>query len=66
MEDQPGAIIILMLVGAFTIGASLANWEFFFTNRKAKFFVNLFGRTGARIFYALLGLGFFGFALYHL
>jgi small neutral amino acid transporter SnatA (MarC family) len=42
--------------GLFCIVASAFNWEFFFQNKRAQFFVKLFGRTGARIFYALLGL----------
>ena len=32
------------------------DWEWFMTNRRARLFVSLFGRTGARIFYGLLGI----------
>jgi hypothetical protein len=48
---------ILVATGLFALcGAGFA-WEWFMNHRKARFFVGLFGRTGARIFYALLGTG---------
>ena len=47
----------LALVGLFPIVASIADWNFFFESRKAKFFVKAFGRNGARLFYGILGLG---------
>ncbi len=56
-------IVLMLLVGLFCILAAIFNWNFFFEDRKAYLFVKLFGRTGARIFYGLLGLAFavFGF-----
>ncbi len=42
--------------GLFSIVASIFNWDWFFENRKARLFVSLFGRTGARVFYIILGL----------
>jgi small neutral amino acid transporter SnatA (MarC family) len=45
-----------MAIGLFAISGSLFDWEWFMTHRKTRFFVAVFGRTGARIFYALLGL----------
>ena len=44
------------LIGVLTIAAALLDWDWFFKNRRAKFFVDTFGRNGARIFYALLGV----------
>nr|WP_319397717.1 immunity 17 family protein [uncultured Carboxylicivirga sp.] len=47
--------IFLIVVGVFTLlGASL-KWNFFLKNRKARLIVHLFGQSGARIFYALIG-----------
>jgi hypothetical protein len=48
--------VICLLGGLFALVASVKNWDWFFTNRKTRFFVTLFGRTGARIVYALLGV----------
>lgn len=45
--------------GVFVIAAAVLDWDWFFTNWRARFFVNLFGRDGARLFYALLGVFFF-------
>jgi len=50
------AVIIVVAGGAFSILASVLNWDFFFENRRAKIFVKILGRIGARIFYFLLGL----------
>ncbi|MGN1105294.1 MAG: immunity 17 family protein [Huintestinicola sp.] len=47
--------IILFAGGLFSIAGSFFNWDFFFNSRKARPFVKLIGRTGARIFYAILG-----------
>lgn len=41
------------------IAAAYFNWEFFFDSRKARPFVNIFGRNGAMIFYGALGILFF-------
>lgn len=61
MEDNKEliALIISIGAGAFSIIASIFNWDFFFENRKAEFLVNILGRNGSRIFYALLGLFLF-------
>lgn len=60
--------VILLLAGLFAAFCAVANWDWFFELRKAQFFVSVLGRTGARIFYAVLGaalvvlglLGLFG------
>lgn len=41
--------------GLFTVVGALANWDWFFENSRAKPFVSLFGREGARVFYVVLG-----------
>ena len=48
---------ILILIGIFALCGAVFDWDWFMNNRKARFFVSLLGRTGARIFYALLGSG---------
>lgn len=42
-------------VGIFSICGAACDWEWFINSRKARFFVTIFGRNGARIFYGLLG-----------
>lgn len=48
--------VIVILAGAFSLLASVKNWDWYFNNRRARPFVRIFGRTGARIFYGLLGI----------
>ena len=48
-------LLLFALAGVFSILASIFNWNFFFESRKAKLFVFLFKRTGARIIYFVLG-----------
>jgi hypothetical protein len=57
MENKDIFVVILTIVaGGFSILASVFNWDFFFENRKAKFFVSILGRNGSRIFYSALGV----------
>ncbi|MBI3134314.1 MAG: hypothetical protein HYZ14_06510 [Bacteroidetes bacterium] len=59
---QPKEIFVTILCiggGIFVILASTYNWNFFFENRKARIFLALFGRTGARIFYIIVGFFLF-------
>lgn len=44
------------LLGTLSICAAIANWEWFFNSNNGKIFVRLFKRTGARIFYMILGI----------
>lgn len=55
-------ILLLVAAGLFTITASIVNWDWFFENRRAAFFVKTFGRNGARIFYGILGAVIIGLA----
>jgi hypothetical protein len=48
--------LLLVAAGIFTICGGAFDWDFFMDSRKARFFVSLFGRTGARVFYCVLGL----------
>jgi hypothetical protein len=59
MKDHPVLIGCLIAVfGAFTMVCAIANWDWFMNSRRALLLVRLFGRNGARIFYAVLGLAF--------
>jgi predicted transporter len=46
----------LVFVGLFSVAGGILNWDWFFADRKAKPIVRSFGRTGARIFYVIIGL----------
>ncbi|MBQ8296298.1 MAG: immunity 17 family protein [Ruminococcus sp.] len=48
--------VVVTLIGLFPICGAIFNWNWFFNNYKARGIVRVFGRTGARIFYALIGL----------
>ena len=48
--------LILVAAGLFSICGAAFDWDFFINSRKAQLFVTMFGRTGARIFYGVLGL----------
>lgn len=41
--------------GLFSVCGAAFDWEFFMNHRKARRLVRLVGRTGARIFYGILG-----------
>lgn len=51
---EPPALFAF-LCGVFVMAAAVLDWDWFFNNWRARFFVDLFGRDGARLFYALLG-----------
>lgn len=48
--------IILILIGAFSLAGAIFNWDWFITGRKARFFVDIFGRQGARFIYGVIGI----------
>lgn len=54
--SPPMLMFLGVLCGLFSIAGAIFNWEWFFQNNKARPFVRLFGRQGARVFYAVLGL----------
>lgn len=49
--------LILVAIGMFAVCGAVFDWDWFMSHRKARFFVTILTRTGARIFYALLGSG---------
>jgi Immunity protein 17 len=48
--------LFFMAAGGFSIVGAVQDWEWFLQSRKARLFVTLMGRKGARIFYGILGL----------
>ena len=48
-----GAIIVF--AGLFSAFCAFRDFDWFMNNRKARPFVNMFGRNGARVFYMALG-----------
>ena len=46
---------VLMAAGLFSIVGGITNWNWFMEHKKARFFVKVFTRTGARIFYCVIG-----------
>ena len=57
---DPSETLILVLfnaLGAFSLVAAVINMDWFFETSAAMSFVSKLGRTGARIFYGLLGIG---------
>lgn len=48
--------LFIVAAGILSICGAAFNWDWFIDSRKARFFVAIFGRTGARIFYAILGI----------
>ena len=48
---------LIILIGLFSLLGAIFNWDWFMNNRRARIIVTLFKRTGARIFYGLLGTG---------
>ena len=43
------------LAGLFVIVAVVVDWNWFFSHPRARFFVDVFGRNGARVVYGILG-----------
>lgn len=50
-------LVIFILLGLFSLVSAVFNFDWYFRTTGALTFVNWLGRTGARIFYALLGIG---------
>ncbi|MBT3379949.1 MAG: hypothetical protein HN742_03050 [Lentisphaerae bacterium] len=50
--------LIFIAAGAFTMAGAICDWDWYMNSRKARFFVSILSRNGARIFYGLLGLAF--------
>ncbi len=50
-----------LLGGLFTVVSAGGDFAFFMEHPKARAFAKVFGRTGTRIFYVLIGLALMGF-----
>ena len=48
--------LIIVGAGLFALAGAVFDWDFFMESRKARFFTAIVGRTGARIFYTILGI----------
>jgi hypothetical protein len=64
MDKSTLMLIFAIGAGLFSIAGAVFNWDWFMNNSRARLFVNIFGRDGARVFYVILGiiiiaLGFF-------
>ncbi len=57
---EPYIPYLIIAAGLFSLAGAVFDWDWFINSRKARLWVRLFGRGGARIFYALLGLGIAG------
>jgi Immunity protein 17 len=55
--------LILIAVGVFALCGAAFEWEWFMNHHKARFVSAILGRIGARIFYALLGIGLIVFGV---
>ena len=54
LQKEQLLVIVIGLMGAFSLAGAVMNWDWFMLSRKAAFFVKLFGRNGARVLYGLL------------
>lgn len=52
--------LLFVAAGLFSICGGVFDWDFFMNSRKARLFVGIFGRSGARVLYILLGLAIVG------
>ena len=56
--------IIIYGFGLYSIYGAVMNFDWFIGDRKAWLFLKLFGKTGTRIAYIVLGVAFIAFATY--
>ena len=52
--------LLLVAAGSFSVAGAVQDWDFFMESRRARLFVTLLGRSGARAFYVVLGLAIAG------
>ena len=48
--------LLILLAGLLAMLAGILNWDWFIAQRRSAFLVTLLGRTGARLFFILLGV----------
>ncbi len=58
------SFLLFIVIGFYSIAGAALNWEWFMGDPKAKVFARMFGRTGTRVFYILLGVGVVIIGLY--
>ncbi len=56
MKETAYQGLFAVFAGLFSIVCAAKDFDWFMNNHKARFFVNLLGRDGARWFYGILGL----------
>jgi hypothetical protein len=56
--------LLIIAIGLFSIAGGILNWDWFMENHRARFFVNVLGRNGARAFYVGLGVFLMVFGLF--
>lgn len=61
MGEANIAGIVVILCGMFSAAGGLFGWDWFLNHRKARLWVKLLGRNGARGFYVVLGVALAGF-----
>ena len=49
--------LLIVAAGVFTAASGLFDWEFVMNNRRARFVSAIMTRTGARVFYGVVGAG---------
>ena len=54
------ANVVFILAGLFSLAGAVFDWDWFMGSRRAGLIVRILSRTGARIFYGLLGLVLIG------
>ncbi len=54
---------VMIAIGLFTAIGAMADWDWFMNNHRARIFVSMFGRDGARIFYGVVGAAFIIFGV---
>ena len=58
------SFLLFIVIGFYAIAGAALNREGFMGNPKAQVFVRLFGRTGTRVFYIIVGLGLITLGLF--
>lgn len=53
----------IVAAGAFSLSGAVFDWEWFMNHRKARPFVEAFGRESARMLYGFLGFALIAFGL---
>jgi hypothetical protein len=56
IDETSWGFLILIAFGLFSIAGALFDWDWFMEDRRARFIVKILGRSGARVFYVLLGI----------